>query len=67
MCDVLSHTLPKASFEIHAAEAWSCADRWLRAAPPCDTGRRRFATEQTVTINTAAVGGNATLLSLGES
>jgi RHH-type proline utilization regulon transcriptional repressor/proline dehydrogenase/delta 1-pyrroline-5-carboxylate dehydrogenase len=26
----------------------------------------RFATEQTVTINTAAVGGNATLLSLGE-
>ncbi len=27
----------------------------------------RFATEQTVTINTAAVGGNATLLSLGES
>jgi RHH-type proline utilization regulon transcriptional repressor/proline dehydrogenase/delta 1-pyrroline-5-carboxylate dehydrogenase len=27
----------------------------------------RFATEQTVTVNTAAVGGNATLLSLGES
>jgi RHH-type proline utilization regulon transcriptional repressor/proline dehydrogenase/delta 1-pyrroline-5-carboxylate dehydrogenase len=27
----------------------------------------RFATEQTVTINTAAVGGNATLLSLGEN
>ncbi len=27
----------------------------------------RFATEQTVTINTSAVGGNATLLSLGES
>ena len=27
----------------------------------------RFATEQTVTINTAAVGGNATLLSLGET
>ncbi len=27
----------------------------------------RFATEQTITINTAAVGGNATLLSLGES
>jgi RHH-type proline utilization regulon transcriptional repressor/proline dehydrogenase/delta 1-pyrroline-5-carboxylate dehydrogenase len=27
----------------------------------------RFASEQTVTINTAAVGGNATLLSLGES
>jgi RHH-type transcriptional regulator, proline utilization regulon repressor / proline dehydrogenase / delta 1-pyrroline-5-carboxylate dehydrogenase len=27
----------------------------------------RFANEQTVTINTAAVGGNATLLSLGES
>jgi len=26
----------------------------------------RFATEQTITINTAAVGGNATLLSLGE-
>jgi RHH-type proline utilization regulon transcriptional repressor/proline dehydrogenase/delta 1-pyrroline-5-carboxylate dehydrogenase len=26
----------------------------------------RFATEQTVTINTAAVGGNATILSLGE-
>jgi RHH-type proline utilization regulon transcriptional repressor/proline dehydrogenase/delta 1-pyrroline-5-carboxylate dehydrogenase len=26
----------------------------------------RFATEQTVTINTAAVGGNATLLSLGD-
>jgi RHH-type proline utilization regulon transcriptional repressor/proline dehydrogenase/delta 1-pyrroline-5-carboxylate dehydrogenase len=25
----------------------------------------RFATEQTVTINTAAVGGNATLLSIG--
>jgi RHH-type proline utilization regulon transcriptional repressor/proline dehydrogenase/delta 1-pyrroline-5-carboxylate dehydrogenase len=25
----------------------------------------RFATEQTVTVNTAAVGGNATLLSLG--
>jgi len=27
----------------------------------------RFATEQTITINTSAVGGNATLLSLGES
>jgi RHH-type proline utilization regulon transcriptional repressor/proline dehydrogenase/delta 1-pyrroline-5-carboxylate dehydrogenase len=27
----------------------------------------RFATEQTVSINTAAVGGNATLLSLGEA
>jgi RHH-type proline utilization regulon transcriptional repressor/proline dehydrogenase/delta 1-pyrroline-5-carboxylate dehydrogenase len=27
----------------------------------------RFATEQTVTVNTAAVGGNATLLSLGEN
>src|SRR5690606_19601119 len=27
----------------------------------------RFAVEQTVTVNTAAVGGNATLLSLGES
>ncbi len=27
----------------------------------------RFATEQTVTINTSAVGGNATLLSLGEA
>jgi RHH-type transcriptional regulator, proline utilization regulon repressor / proline dehydrogenase / delta 1-pyrroline-5-carboxylate dehydrogenase len=27
----------------------------------------RFATEQTITTNTAAVGGNATLLSLGES
>ena len=27
----------------------------------------RFATERTVTINTAAVGGNATLLSLGEA
>ena len=27
----------------------------------------RFATEQTVTVNTAAVGGNATLLSLGET
>jgi RHH-type proline utilization regulon transcriptional repressor/proline dehydrogenase/delta 1-pyrroline-5-carboxylate dehydrogenase len=25
----------------------------------------RFATEQTLTVNTAAVGGNATLLSLG--
>jgi len=28
---------------------------------------QRFATEQTVTVNTAAVGGNATLLSLAES
>jgi RHH-type proline utilization regulon transcriptional repressor/proline dehydrogenase/delta 1-pyrroline-5-carboxylate dehydrogenase len=27
---------------------------------------RRFATEQTVTVNTAAAGGNATLLSEGE-
>jgi RHH-type proline utilization regulon transcriptional repressor/proline dehydrogenase/delta 1-pyrroline-5-carboxylate dehydrogenase len=27
----------------------------------------RFATEQTITTNTSAVGGNATLLSLGES
>ena len=26
----------------------------------------RFATEQTITVNTAAVGGNATLLSLSE-
>ena len=26
----------------------------------------RFATERTITINTAAVGGNASLLSLGE-